>query len=46
MKRTIAAVVLLILLCASAPARTGGGPKDPETVVVTYHVRPQRVAQM
>ena len=46
MKRTIAAVVLLILLCASAPARTGGGPKDPETVVVTYHVRPGSEAQM
>jgi len=46
MKRTIAAVVLLISLCAQAPARTSGGAKDPETVVGTYHVRPGSEAQM
>jgi hypothetical protein len=46
MKRTAVAAAMLLSLWPPAPARAGGGARDPETVVVTYHVRPGMEAQM
>ncbi len=39
--------ILLVALAGAAPcALAAGGPKDPETVVVTFHVREGKEAAM
>jgi len=46
MKRAAIAAAMILSLCAPSPVRADGGPKDPETVVVTYHVLPGKEAEM
>jgi hypothetical protein len=45
MKRAMIAAAVALAVGAPAGARDGGA-KDPETVVVTYHVQPGKEAQM
>ena len=40
------ALLLVALAAASRVALAAGGPKDPETVVVTFHVREGKEAEM